>query len=761
MVIRYLEFRLFYSQKYTLMKKYCIVLFASLGFQTMYAQTLFPSKNSKLPIEQRIKDLLSRMTLDEKVGQLNQMNGGAFTGPALNDAGQKEKMQMVKNGSVGSMLNVIGVADTRSIQQVAMQSRLGIPLLFAYDVIHGYKTIFPIPLAEACSWNIQQIERNASVAAKEASAAGLHWTFAPMCDISNDPRWGRVMEGAGEDPFYGSVVAAARVKGLQGKLNDAEHVLATVKHFAAYGAVEAGKEYNQVDVSRVVLWNKYMPPYLAAVNAGAATVMNAFNVFEGVPASGNKYLVNDILRKQWGFKGIVVSDWASFGEMITHGYAADGKDAAFKAFIAGSDVDMQSKVTITHLAQLVKEKKITMQQLDEAVARILYYKFKLGLFDDPLKFCNEERERTNIFTAEHRAIARTGARSSIVLLKNNNQSLPLSTSAKVLLVGSFAESKDDLFDFWIAQGKSNDAVTVYEAFKSKFSNMQFAKGYNTDLTTNDALINEAVTMATNADVIVVNIGISGKRAGEDRSLAYPEIPASQIELLKALKNTGKKIIALVSSGRPLILTKIEPLADAIVQCWILGTEHGNAIADVVSGDYNPSGKTVMTFPYAVGQIPVYYNHFNTGRPTETDGMGNWFARYRDIPNEPLYPFGFGLSYTQFTYSKPQLSANTISKGDKLKVTVTVTNSGTRAGEEVVQLYIRDYAASIVRPVKELKGFEKIELNAGESKTVNFTLTAKELSFYNADGKLILEPGKFSVFIGGNSRDTQQIDFEMK
>jgi beta-glucosidase len=727
----------------------------------MYAQTLFPYKNSKLPIEQRIKDLLSRMTLNEKVGQLNQMNGGAFTGPALNDAGQKEKMQMVKNGSVGSMLNVIGVADTRSIQQVAMQSRLGIPLLFAYDVIHGYKTIFPIPLAEACSWNIQQIERNASVAAKEASAAGLHWTFAPMCDISNDPRWGRVMEGAGEDPFYGSVVAAARVKGLQGNLNDAEHMLATVKHFAAYGAVEAGKEYNQVDVSRVVLWNKYLPPYLAAVNAGAATVMNAFNVFEGVPASGNKYLVNDVLRKKWGFKGIVVSDWASFGEMVTHGYAADGKDAAFKAFIAGSDVDMQSSVTITYLGQLLKEKKITMQQLDDAVARILYYKFKLGLFEDPLKFCDEERERKNIFTAEHRTIARTAARSSIVLLKNNSQSLPLATSVKVLLVGSLAESKDDLFDFWIAQGKSKDAVTVYEAFKSKFSNMQFAKGYNTDLTTNDALINEAVSMSANTDVIVVNIGISGKRAGEDRSLAQPEIPASQIQLLKALKNTGKKIILLVSSGRPLILTPIEPLADAIVQCWILGTEHGNAIADVVSGDYNPSGKTVMTFPFAVGQIPVYYNHFNTGRPTETDGMGNWFARYRDIPNEPLYPFGFGLSYTQFTYSKPQLSANTISKGDKLKVTVTVTNSGTRDGEEVVQLYIRDYAASIVRPVKELKGFEKITIIAGESKTVSFTLTAKELSFYNAEGKLIMEPGKFSVFIGGNSRDTQQVDFEVK
>ena len=743
------------------MKKYWTLFLVLFGFQAMQSQTALPYQNAALPMEKRIKDLLSRMTLDEKVGQLNQLNGGAFTGPALNDAGQKEKMQLVKEGKVGSMLNVIGVADTRSIQQVAMQSRLGIPLLFAYDVIHGYKTIFPIPLAEACSWDIRQIERNASVAAKEASAAGLHWTFAPMCDISNDPRWGRVMEGAGEDPFYGSLVAAARVKGIQGKLDDSEHMMATVKHFAAYGAVEAGREYNQVDVSRVVLWNKYMPPYMAAVKAGAATVMNGFNVFEGVPVSGSTYLVNDVLRNQWGFNGIVVSDWASFGEMITHGFAADGKDAAFKAFIAGSDVDMQSQVTINHLAQLVNEGKITMSQLDEVVGRILYYKFKLGLFEDPFRFCNEERERNNIFTTANRDIARTAARASVVLLKNNNQSLPVAATSKLLLVGSFAESKEDLFDFWVAQGKSKDAVSLYEGLRSKFSNLQFAKGYNTDLTTNEGLIREAVAMAANADVVMVNIGISGKMAGEDRSLATPEIPASQIELLQALRKTGKKIIVLVSSGRPLVLTPVEPLADAIVQCWILGTEHGNAIADVVSGDYNPSGKTVMTFPYAVGQIPVYYNHFSTGRPTQTDGMGNWFSRFRDIPNEPLYPFGFGLSYTSFSYAAPKISAGSITKEEKLTVTVTVTNSGNRSGEEVVQLYIRDHTASIIRPVKELKGFEKVSLKAGESKTISFTLSPNDLSFYNAEGKLILEPGKFSVFTGGNSRDTRQVDFEVR
>jgi len=743
------------------MKNHLLIAGALFLVEICFSQSRLPYKNPALPIEHRIKDLLSRMTLDEKVGQLNQLNGSIFTGPALNNADQQGKLQMVKEGKVGSMLNVIGVSDTRSIQQWAIQSRLGIPLLFAYDVIHGYKTIFPIPLAEACSWDIGQIERNAAVAAKEAAAAGLHWTFAPMCDISNDPRWGRVMEGAGEDPFYGSVVAAARVRGLQGKLDDAMHIMATVKHFAAYGAVEAGKEYNQVDVSRVLLWNKYLPPYRAAVNEGAASVMNAFNVFEGVPASGNCYLVSDILRRQWGFNGIVVSDWGSFGEMVAHGFAADRKDAAYKAINAGSDIDMESKVTIDHLAQLVKDKKISLQQLDKAVSRVLYYKFRLGLFENPLRYCNDERERTSLLTPEHRAIARAAARNSIVLLKNSEQTLPLSTSSKMLLVGSFAQSKQDNFDFWIAQGNSQEAVSVFDAFQSRYSNLQYAPGYKTDLTTDDSLISEAVRMAANADVIVVNIGISGKMAGEDRSLAHPEIPACQIELMKALKKTGKKIIALVSSGRPLVLSSIEPLTDAILQCWILGTEQGNAVADIVSGDFNPSGKTVMTFPGAVGQIPVYYNHFNTGRPAQPDGVGDWYTRFRDIPNQPLYPFGYGLSYTSFSYTQLKLSAATISKKDKITVSVTVSNMGNRSGQEVVQLYIRDHAASIVRPVKELKGFEKVTLNAGESRTVTFTLTASELSFYDAEGRLILEPGKFSVFVGGNSRDTQQMDFELK
>jgi beta-glucosidase len=727
----------------------------------MFSQNKFPFQNPKLPTDQRVKDLLYRMTVAEKAGQLNQLNGGAFTGPALHDAGQAEKATMVKDGRVGSLLNVVGVADTRAIQQTAMQSRLGIPLIFGYDVIHGYKTIFPIPLAEACSWDLPGIEKNSSIAAKEAAAAGIHWTFAPMCDISNDPRWGRVMEGAGEDPYYAGLVSAARVKGLQGNLNDNEHILSCVKHFAAYGAVEAGREYNQVDVSRVMLWNKYLPSYKAAVDAGAATVMNAFNVFDGIPASDNKFLVTDVLKNKWGFKGFLVSDWASFKESITHGYAADEKDAALKAIQAGSMMDMESKVSEKYLPGLVKEGKVTIAQLDEAVGRILYQKFKLGLFDDPYKFCNEQRESATLFSAANRAIAKIAAEKSIVLLKNNDNILPLDKNKKIALIGFYANSKDDMFDFWIGQGNSNDAVSVYDGMKTKFSNISFCNGYNADNTTSETLINEALKNAAAADVIVINIGISGKMAGEDRSLGNPVISDGQIALLTALQKTGKPVVALVSSARPLILTQAEPLVNSLVQCWILGTEHGNAIASMLAGEFNPSAKTVMSFPYAVGQIPIYYNHFNTGRPATTDGLGNWYSRYRDMPREPLYPFGYGLSFTTYAYGDVRLSIAEIKKEDKLTVTTEVTNSGKMDGEETVQLYIRDYAASVVRPVKELKAFKKIMLKAGETKAVSFILTKNELSFFDANGNSIIEPGKFSVFVGGNSKDVKQADFELK
>ena len=722
-------------------------------------------KDAKAPIEQRVSDLIKRMTIEEKAGQLNQLNGGLFTGPAANDAGQKTKMQELRDGKVGSFLNVLGAKETKAVQKVAVEeSRLGIPVLFGFDVIHGYRTIFPIPLAEACSWDLKQAEKNSAVAAKEAASAGINCTFAPMCDITNDPRWGRIMEGIGEDPYYGSLLSAARVKGLQGNLNDVEHIMACVKHFAVYGAVEAGREYNQVDVSRVQLWNKYLPPYKAAVEAGAATVMNSFNVFEGVPASGNKYLVHDILLKKWGFKGFLVSDWASFGEQIPHGYAADRKDAALKAIQAGSMMDMESKVIIDYLPQLVKEGKITVAEVDNAVARILFYKFKLGLFDNPYKFSDEERESKTLFTEANRTEARNAAKASIVLLKNNNNLLPLTAATKkVALIGYYAKSKEDMFDFWIGNGTANNAVTIYDGLKNKLgeSSINYAEGYNADASTNDNLINAAIQSANNSDVVLVNVGISGKMAGEDRALANPVIPEGQVQLLKALQKTGKPIVALVTAGRPLILTNINDLVSSIAYCWILGTETGNAIADVVTGAYNPSAKTVVSFPYAVGQIPVYYNHFNTSRPNPTDDAGNWFSRYRDIPNDPLYPFGFGLSYTTYKYSDLTLSSNTITKADKLTVKITVSNTGKMDGEEVVQLYIRDITASIIRPVKELKAFQKVSLKAGETKELSFTLTGKDLSFYDGEGNAKLEAGAFKIFVGSSSKDVLEKDLTLK
>ena len=706
------------------------------------------------------------MTIEEKAGQLNQLNGGVFTGPAQSDPGQKAKIQQVKDGLVGSMLNVTGVVETKAIQKIATEeSRLGIPLLFALDVIHGYKTIFPIPLAEACSWDLPGIEKNATVAAKEASAAGIHWTFAPMCDISNDIRWGRVMEGAGEDPWLGGLISAARVKGFQGKLDDNAHILACIKHFAGYGAVESGREYNLTDFSHVALWNKYLPPYKAAVEAGAATLMNGFNVIDGVPVSANKYLVTDILKKKWGFKGLLVSDWASFQEMIAWGYAENDKDAAMKSINAGSMLDMQARVVVKYLPELVKEGKVPMALVDDAVARLLRIKFELGLFEQPNKFSNEEREKVELFTPANRQIARDAAKKSIVLLKNDNQILPIQKSVKkIALIGAYADSKDDMFDFWIAKGESKDAVSILEGMKLKFANqaeISFSKGYEINAEKNDALIAEAVEKANGAEIVLVNIGISGKMAGEDRALARPEIPENQIQLLQALKKTGKPVVALITSGRPLILTNVESLVNGMLQCWILGTETGNAVAEVLAGSFNPSAKTVMTFPYDVGQIPVYYNHFQTGRPVDSNGNGSWRSRYRDIPNKPLFPFGFGLSYTNFSYKDFKISGIETTKGGKVTASVTVSNSGKFDGEEIVQWYVRDLAASIIRPVKELKGFEKIFLKVGEQKTVNFTISDKELSFLDGEGNEKLEPGRFHIFAGTNSENVQKLDLDLK
>lgn len=722
-----------------------------------------PYKNPALPVEERIKDLLSRMTLEEKAGQLNQVSGGAFTGPALNDPGQKAKMEDVRKGRMGSFLNVSGVAETKAIQKIAVEeSRLGIPLLFAMDVIHGYKTVFPVPLAEACSWDLDLMEKSCSTAAREAAAAGLHWTFAPMVDISDDARWGRVVEGAGEDPYLGSLVAGARVRGFQGKAHDDAHILSTVKHFAAYGAVQSGREYNYVDMSRQRLWNAYLPPYQAAVEAGAASVMNSFNVFEGIPASAQPYLVGDVLRKKWGFKGILVSDWASFDEMIAWGYVSNLKDAVEKATNAGSMIDMESRATVNFLPELVREGKVDIKLVDEAVSRLLRIKFEMGLFEKPNAYSDEQREKTRIFTPENRKQAMETAKRSIVLLKNQNNLLPIAAgSKKIALFGAHANSGQSALDFWSGAGDARQLVTVEGGLRKDFPGMTYSKGFEDNGQSNPALVKEALAQAQQAEVLVVQVGISGALAGEDRSVANPIIPENQLELVRALKATGKPVIALITGGRPLVLTHLEPLVDAMLQCWLLGTETGSGIAEVFTGRYNPSAKTVMSFPYAVGQIPISYRMFNTGRPLPPSGDSTWKSRYRDIPNHPFYPFGYGLSYTKFDYGTAKISAPVMKKGGEVTVEVTVKNAGQRDGEEIVQLYVRDFVASIVRPLKELKGYQKIALKAGESKTVTFKVGSKELSFLNAEGDPVLESGKFSVFVGPDSKNCQELALELQ
>ena len=736
-----------------------LVVSVSMLGQTTKQNMLY--KNPNAPIEKRVNDLLKRMTIEEKAGQLNQLNAGTQTGPLARHDQKVPNIADIKAGKVGSYLNLDGVELTFKYQKVAFEeSRLGIPLLFAKDVIHGYKTIFPIPLAEACSWDLKMIERAAQVAASEASASGLHWTFAPMCDISTDPRWGRVMEGAGEDPYLGGLIAAARVRGFQGDLKEVNNIMACVKHFAAYGAVEAGKEYAHVDVSRFALWNKYLPPYKAAIDAGAATVMNAFNVFEGVPVTASKYLNHNVLKQKFNFCGFIISDWDTYTEMINHGYSADNKDALISALNGGGMMEMNSSLTINLLPQLLKEGKVSMKVVDDAVKRILYYKFKLGLFDDPYRYCDFEREKKDVFNAQNREIARKAAASSMVLLKNEKELLPLKVSAKIALIGYYAKSKADMFDFWIAKGDYNQAVSMFEGLSAKFPNLAYSDGYFTDASTNDSLIQAALEVAKNADVLLVNIGLSGKMAGEDRSLANIKIPLGQQRLLHELRKTGKPIVALISSGRPMVLTQITELTDAVLQCWIPGTETGNALADVLTGFINPSAKTVMSFPFDEGQIPVYYNFFNTGRPTTPNGTGDWFSRYRDIPNAPLFPFGYGLSYTTFEYKDTKIDKSVFNKSETVNVSVRVKNTGKFDGEEIVQLYIRDIAASYIRPMKELKSFEKIALKVGEEKLVKFTLSANDFSFYDMEGNTLLEPGYFDIFVGGSSVDVAQLKLKL-
>lgn len=718
--------------------------------------------------DQKVDSVLKLMTLDEKIGQMNQYNGDwAATGPITNDG---DKQTQIRKGMVGSMLNVTGVEHTRTLQQIAMQSRLKIPLLFGQDVIHGYRTTFPIPLAEAASWDLPLIERTARIAATEAAATGIHWSFAPMVDIGRDPRWGRVMEGAGEDAYLGSLIATARVKGFQGKgFGNTDAVMACVKHYAAYGAAIGGRDYNSVDMSLRQLHETYLPPFKAAADAGAATFMNSFNDLNGIPATGNKYLQRDILKGEWKFKGFVVSDWGSVGEMINHGFAKDGPDAARLASNAGSDMDMESRSYIRHLAQEVKKGSVKMSMIDDAVKRILKKKFEMGLFDDPFRFSNTEREQQQRNNIEHLSVSRDIAKKSIVLLKNEgtNPLLPLNKNSpdrKIALIGPFVKGVRDHLGFWSYEWPDDTAriVTVFQGIKNKLpdtSNLLYAYGCGIR-DTSTAGFAEAVRVAMESDIVIMTVGEARDMSGEAKSRSNIGLPGVQEELIKAVMATGKPVIVMISAGRPLVFNWTADNAPSILYTWWLGTEAGNAIADVLFGDHNPSGKLPMTFPRNEGQIPVYYNYYNTGRPAKNDSDLNYVSAYTDLINTPKYPFGFGLSYTNFKYGDIQLNKSKWKAGESMQASVTITNTGAYDGEEIVQLYIRDITGSVVRPVKELKGFKKIFLKKGEQRKITFTLKADDLRFYNDKLEYVYEPGFFRIFIGGSSRDVVEAGFEL-
>ena len=727
-----------------------------IGFILTFSASLTQLQaQSKIDTVAKINALLSQMTLEEKVGQLNQYSSSWATGPT---SPETNKLQEIKEGKIGSLLNVKGVDKTRAMQEVAMQSRLKIPLLFGLDVIHGYKTTFPIPLAEAASWDLGAIELSARIAAVEAAASGIHWTFAPMVDIARDPRWGRVMEGAGEDTYLASQIARARVKGFQGNgLGNTDAVMACVKHFAAYGAAIGGRDYNSVDMSERTLWEVYLPPFKAAADAGAATFMNSFNDLNGIPATGNSYLQRDILKDKWKFTGFVVSDWGSIGEMIQHGYAADRNDAALKAILAGSDMDMESRSYTANLAQLVKDGKVPEAIVDDAVRRVLRKKFELGLFDDPYRFSVEQREQSALNNRQHRLAAREVAQKSIVLLKNQNNLLPLKSSYKTIaVIGPLAKSKEDMLGFWNVPWPDNsDVVSLFEGLDRKLaptSRLVYAKGCDVTDTSRTGFA-DAIKVAKQADIVIVSVGEKRDMSGEAKSRSDIHLPGIQEDLIKALYATGKPLVVIINAGRPLIFNWTADNAPAILYTWWLGSEAGNAMANVLTGEYNPSGKLPVTFPRNEGQIPIYYNYLNTGRPApDNDTKADYRSGYIDLQKSPKYAFGYGLSYTTFKYDSLQLSDSIMSSGKEIKVSFTLTNTGKRAGEEVVQFYIRDNVASVVRPVKELKGFEKVYLRPGESKTILFTIDREKLSFYNNDLKWTTEPGSFRLMIGTASDD---------
>jgi beta-glucosidase len=744
---------------------------------------------SKSGIDHKVDSLMALMTIDEKIGQMNQYSdffpdatldsttGKVITGPISETNNQKRRMEELKQGKVGSILGAVSARKTKVIQQYVMDNtRLKIPLIFGLDVIHGYRTIFPVPLGESASWDLPLIERAAQIAAEEASASGIHWTFAPMVDICRDARWGRIMEGAGEDPYLGSQIAMAKVKGFQGKsLSDANAIAACAKHFAGYGFAEAGRDYNTVDISDNTLRNMILPPFKACVDAGVATFMNSFNEIGGTPSTSSVRLVREILKKEWGFKGFAVSDWGSIGEMLNHGVVQNKTEASLIALRAGCDMDMESECYVPELSGLIKKGLVDTSLINDAVRRILTLKYKLGLFENPFRSCSEESEKKVLFCEANRAAARDLARRSIVLLKNEKNLLPLKKSSMTIaVIGPIANDKDIPLGNWRGQAVYNSAVSLLEGIKAavpqgvsityapgcKFTTGE--RGFLLDLkvnSTDTAGFGEAVAIAKKADLVIMGMGEDCYMTGEARSRANIGLPGMQLDLLKRINGVNKNIVLVLFNGRPLTLTWEAENIPAIVETWFAGSESGHAIADILFGKYNPSGKITASFPYSVGQCPIYYNHKNTGRPDKSDG-NIMTSRYIDVSTEPLFPFGFGLSYTTFKYSNLKLDRTKIDAKTPLAISITVTNTGKIEGEEVAQLYIQDLVGTMTRPVKELKRFLKINLKPGESKTVTFQITAEDLKFFDYAGKFVAEPGAFKIFVGANSKDLAEALFQL-
>lgn len=748
------------------------------------ALVLFASCNQKqntpdLALGRKVDSLLALMTLEEKIGQLNLPSAGQFT---TGQAENSDIARKIERGEVGGLFNIKSVSAIREMQRIAVEkSRLKIPLIFGMDVIHGYETAFPIPLALSCTWNMKLIEQTARIAAQEASADGINWTFSPMVDVCRDPRWGRIAEGSGEDPYLGSEIAKAMVRGYQGNdLSAPNTILACVKHFALYGASESGRDYNTVDMSYHRMYNEYFPPYKAAIEAGAGSIMTSFNEINGIPATANGWLLTEVLRKQWKFTGFVVSDYTGISEMVDHGFGTL-PEVTGKSLMAGVDMDMVSEAFLKYLPQLLKDGKVSEARIDEACRLILKAKFQLGLFDDPYRYCSEERARREIYTTENRNIARKAAAESFVLLKNDGDILPLQKKGTIAIIGPLARNSENMPGTWSVAARHSEAISVMQGLQraagssvrilyARGSNLDedplfeeratmFGKTLNRDNRPADVLRQEALKVARQADVIVAALGEAAEMTGESSSRTQLTIPRIQRELLNALLTTGKPVVLLLFTGRPLVLTEEERKVNAILNVWFGGSEAGDAIADVLFGKINPSGKLTVSFPVNEGQIPVYYAHKNTGRPLEP---GTWFTKFRsnylDAPNEPLYPFGFGLSYTLFEYSNLKLNRTSMRMSDTLNVSVQVVNKGSREGAEVVQLYIRDKMASVTRPVKELKGFQKIYLKPGQTETIIFKLTRNSLSFYNNELQWVCEPGEFEVMVGGNSRDVLKQTF---